>query len=369
VTVIDLDSDGDGISDNDEVAFGTDPYNNDTDGDNITDDVELGNTTSGCPPCFCGGGQDSDGDNIIDALEHNSDDNDSDGVPDVNDTNNTDPNSDSDGDGYTDIEEHLKGSDPLNPGVVPVVDARDDTNGSVPSGGSDVVALDIDVNDTFGNTTVTLGGDVNITEVNTTGTPLVIDTATGEVTVPANTVAGTYTGTYTICGIKGGVIDTSNCDTATVSVTVVSSVPDYKPTIFAKGTVVNGSEGNVSLVVRIAEYLNGTNSQADLVFAIDKNTNVQVTFDVNETTRDTRTINNSDWEFSETPVFYKFTYKSNSRIFPGASFSNIGISGVFTSPADTVGQFLVEVTIFQGTSETNLVNNKDNEKLEYSNIQ
>lgn len=64
-----LDSDGDGLPDALEIAWGLDPHNPDTDGDSLSDGEEWG---PGLLP------RDTDGDGIIDALD---DDDDGDGIP------------------------------------------------------------------------------------------------------------------------------------------------------------------------------------------------------------------------------------------------------------------------------------------------
>ncbi|MDI7267299.1 MAG: MYXO-CTERM sorting domain-containing protein, partial [Myxococcota bacterium] len=105
-----IDSDGDGISDDDEIRIGTNPNNADTDGDGISDGQEVGNPAAP---------RDSDGDGIIDALDTDSDndgipdleeglgDPDGDGIPNYRDT-------DSDGDGLGDREERAAGTNPYN---------------------------------------------------------------------------------------------------------------------------------------------------------------------------------------------------------------------------------------------------------------
>ena len=97
----DTDDDNDGVSDTDEATNGTDPLDADTDGDG-TNDGDEGTT-------------DSDGDGVIDALESSTADADSDGVVDQLDEENTNPNNDTDGDGYSNIDEINGGSDPLDP--------------------------------------------------------------------------------------------------------------------------------------------------------------------------------------------------------------------------------------------------------------
>ena len=114
-----LDSDGDGLPDDVELAIGTDPFLADSDGDGIPDGIEVGDPQAP---------RDSDGDGIIDALDPDDDgdgwptifedangngdwlddDTDGDGIPNYLDT-------DSDNDGYEDGVEITAGTDPLDP--------------------------------------------------------------------------------------------------------------------------------------------------------------------------------------------------------------------------------------------------------------
>ncbi|RKG89288.1 cell envelope biogenesis protein OmpA [Corallococcus sp. CA049B] len=85
-----VDTDNDGLTDEEEVAEGTDPNNPDTDGDGIPDGIEV--KVGGTDPLD----DDSDDDGILDGNE----DKDHDGVVDADET---DPNNpDTDGDGLTD---------------------------------------------------------------------------------------------------------------------------------------------------------------------------------------------------------------------------------------------------------------------------
>jgi hypothetical protein len=79
-----VDSDGDGLDDDEELSYGTDPYDPDTDNDGLTDGEEVSNGTDPNDP-------DTDGDGIIDGDEVTSDsdpnngDQDGNGTPDGQD--------------------------------------------------------------------------------------------------------------------------------------------------------------------------------------------------------------------------------------------------------------------------------------------
>lgn len=108
------DSDGDGLSDGDEILLGTNPKSWDSDGDGLSDRREVVEFNSN--PLA----QDSDGDNVSDGIEAslgmnlNALDSDMDGLSDGYEMdNNLDPtSSDSDGDGTPDFDEVRDGGDP-----------------------------------------------------------------------------------------------------------------------------------------------------------------------------------------------------------------------------------------------------------------
>ena len=142
-----VDSDGDGVEDEDELAIGTDPENPDTDGDGIPDGVEIGDLADP---------SDSDDDGTIDALDEDDDndgistreevgaydwsdssdspvDTDEDGTADYLDD-------DSDGDGYSDAVESNVDTDA--DGVPDYLDSDSDSDGI-----ADIDELDEDSDD------------------------------------------------------------------------------------------------------------------------------------------------------------------------------------------------------------------------------
>jgi hypothetical protein len=152
----DTDDDGDGYTDTDEIAAGTDPLDNtdtptDTDGDGISDATDTDDDNDGTPdaddafPLDPNEDTDTDGDGIGDNAEgfdsvdpSSSTDSDNDGVPDYQEDNtidsdndgtpdHQDPDNDTDGDGYSNIDELNGGSDPLDPDSTLNIDVYEET--------------------------------------------------------------------------------------------------------------------------------------------------------------------------------------------------------------------------------------------------
>lgn len=114
-----FDSDGDGLTNGDEDALGTDRNDDDSDGDGVSDSDEVGGDVN--DPA------DADGDGIIDALESGTDDTDGDGTPDSQDT-------DSDSDGIPDVNDGStdgfgNGRDTDNDGINDALDEDIDNDG------------------------------------------------------------------------------------------------------------------------------------------------------------------------------------------------------------------------------------------------
>ncbi len=131
-----VDSDGDGLSDEEERAFGFDPTNVDSDGDRISDGVELRMGLPGTPgslplntPRGCNPELDSDGDRLNDCEER---------------VLGTDACIvDTDGDGLPDLVEHLGGSNPLIPEDLQDDDRDGLTNVAEMEAHTDLLSADI----------------------------------------------------------------------------------------------------------------------------------------------------------------------------------------------------------------------------------
>lgn len=147
------DLDNDGCLNVDELSVGTDPSNPDTDGDGENDCAEIG--TPAAPT-------DTDGDGIIDALESSILDSDGDGITDELDIANgnpciPNPNAgpcDQDGDGLTNSQETVVGTNPTNPDT----DGDGITDGAEVAGGSDPLNP-CDPNDTLPGCQIDTDGD------------------------------------------------------------------------------------------------------------------------------------------------------------------------------------------------------------------
>ena len=104
--------------------------------------------------------------------------------------------------------------------VIPyLVDAVDDAGATTRGGG--VAVANVLANDKFGTGGATLA-NVALSLVSSMSTGLVLNPSTGSVTVTSGTPIGTYSLVYRICEM-GGV---SNCDSATVTVTVSAYIID-----------------------------------------------------------------------------------------------------------------------------------------------
>uniref|UniRef100_UPI001156459A YSIRK-type signal peptide-containing protein n=1 Tax=Streptococcus pseudopneumoniae TaxID=257758 RepID=UPI001156459A len=116
------DTDGDGLTDKQEIDKGTNPLKQDTDGDGLTDKQEVDKGTDPLKPA-------TDGDSFPDVVEK-------DAGSDPNDKNSTPDNVDTDKDGFPDKVEKAEGTDPNDPQSNP------DTKDTDGDGFPDVVEKD-----------------------------------------------------------------------------------------------------------------------------------------------------------------------------------------------------------------------------------
>ena len=106
IVTISVDTDGDGLNNNEEITLGTDPNNPDSDGDGINDGQEVLDGTNPLDDC-----------DSVSGTPLESSDCDADGLTNAEEANlGTDPsNADTDNDGLLDSEEVGLDTDPLNP--------------------------------------------------------------------------------------------------------------------------------------------------------------------------------------------------------------------------------------------------------------
>ncbi|WP_162253735.1 DUF11 domain-containing protein, partial [Lysobacter sp. Root690] len=113
--------------------------------------------------------------------------------------------------------------------------AVDDTGTPVNGSAGGTAVPDVRANDLLNGAPV-VAADVVLTQVSTTNPGVTLNTATGAVTVAPGTPAGTYTLVYRLCEL----LNPTNCDDATVTVTVNAA-----PIVATDdtGTPVNGRTG------------------------------------------------------------------------------------------------------------------------------
>ena len=223
------------------------------------------------------------------------------------------------------------------------------------------------------NVLVTFLSDVKVGDILTV---MVSNENAIEVTLTQEMLDNGYALTYT------GVVDVSHTVTASLideignrgldaadSATVANDkIPDYIPTLNVVGTIISGSSGELDIVIRVAEFLDANNFNGDVKLTIVKNDNLELRFDNTELIRRGSIMQNPLWKFEEITGLYILTYEGNAGIFPEKSISNIGLTGTFTSPISSKGQFPLDITIAGTSGEIELKNNKDSEVIEYNNI-
>jgi len=249
--------------------------------------------------------------------------------------------------------------------VDPVVDVVDDvetTSEDTPV----VVAIYDNDNDipTDGTLVITnpANGTVVVTDPNNTPNDPSDDVVTY---TPNQNFSGVDTFDYTVC-------DTSvpqNCDTATVTVTILP-VPDFKPTIFTGNTTIIGAIGVVDFRVLVGEFANGnSNGVTNVELRIIKNAELTISFDNALTSLNGQPVSNNQWQYDGShPSLHRFTYIGNGGIFNANTPQFLGINATYNPPANTKGAFPLKTTVkyFSG-GEKNNANNDDIDYIEYNN--
>ena len=198
----------------------------------------------------------------------------------------------------------------------PIIDAVDDTLIAVNGITSSVIT-----NDKLGLASAVIGTASGNVKLTTTATPeLSINTVTGIVTVTSNIPAGTYSIPYTICEVN----NPTNCDTATVTISITA--PDFSPTLDIDNVVFLTAGVSKDFIVNIAE-LGLRSSIGQVVFVIPKLSAFTITYNATASVSSIGSIaiNNNDWIISENSLFLKGTLKPNIVISAG-SFSSIGFT-------------------------------------------
>ena len=145
-------------------------------------------------------------------------------------------------------------------------------------------------------------------------------------------------------------------------------IPDYRPKLTTHGLYVNGANGNVDILITIAEGLNG-DTEGDLKFIIRKNVNLELNFDSTKTLQQGKVVENSLWELTETSALYIFKYIGNGGLFSPASISRLGFDADFTSPPSSKGKFDLLIQILDNSGgDSNNDNNKDMDTIRYNNL-
>ncbi|WP_264521002.1 gliding motility-associated C-terminal domain-containing protein [Flavobacterium sp. N1994] len=140
----------------------------------------------------------------------------------------------------------------------PIIDAVNDAGAPIVGASGGQSLANVLVNDTLNGAPASLAS-VNLTQVSTTNAGVTLNPANGSVNVAPGTPSGSYTVTYQICEK----INPTNCDTATVTVSVTNAVIDA---VNDAGTSIVGASGGQSLSnVLVNDTLNGAPATLALV--------------------------------------------------------------------------------------------------------
>ena len=216
-------------------------------------------------------------------------------------------------------------------------------------------------NDKIGGTvtpTVGVGGNVTLTVTNPIGTKVpTLDRNTGEVTIPGNTPAGTYTITYSYCEV----LNPTNCTgTQTLVVTVGAATLTVVNDSF---TVPDGLRTQTTISVLDNDRLNGTKPTAGVGGTVTI-TNVTGATPVRPGTN-VPTLNPNDGKVTipaNTPAgIYTITYKECEALNPSSNCRTATVEIKVGTPTITVTPDPITVT--PSTATRTIPNILNNDKI------
>jgi hypothetical protein len=155
-------------------------------------------------------------------------------------------------------------------------------------------------------------------------------------------------------------------------ITVIENKPNYLPILIVEGGTISGSEGNITITIKITEK-NGVSNKDDVKFRIPKNSKIIFdTFSSALKTLNGQTLENDKWDIVDNKPdnpsrgYYTFTYTGNAGKFPMSSSSALGITAVFRTPIGSKGTFGMAAIILGGPDEDSTSkNNTDSDTIRF----
>lgn len=173
-------------------------------------------------------------------------------------------------------------------------------------------------------------------------------------TTPAISVS--LAGTYSVTGTLG------NCASeTTVTVIVLTMVPDLTPTLYARPSSANGTTP-VAVVVAV-ENLSTASTSGLITVRITKDSRLQLTLPAEATQLDGRDISNRAWNLTSTNSLYYIL--TTSQVIDAEGSLSLGLTGVLT-PGATTGSVIVSAVIEGGSGqEARANNNTSSNRIDY----
>ena len=216
-------------------------------------------------------------------------------------------------------------------------------------------------NDLLNGSPVVIGtaaGNVTLTGV-TVSKGLTLNTD-GTVTIAANLAAGNYNLTYQICEVT----NPTNCSTVTSIIVVSAPLPvsDLTPSTTVSPIVMHGTT-QFKVAVRLTEMLGVPTNGSEIMVRIPKDPRVTFTYNTAATTIGFSSVNNNVWTYDGTDQFFHI-FKTSS-VIAASAFSTFGFNATFT-PGQSSGSYTFSAAIKTGSGgETNSQNNQAANVVDY----